>query len=75
MGHVISMVELGKLILHHYAHKFSITILFTTGSALDTPSVTSYIHHVSQSNPSISFHRLPSVSVDTTPTRSPTAPP
>jgi hypothetical protein len=69
MGHIISMVELGKLILHHYAHKFSITILFTTGSDLDTPSITSYIHRVSQSNPSISFHQLPSVSVDTAPTR------
>jgi hypothetical protein len=70
MGHMISMVELGKLILHHYAHKFSITILTTTGSIWDTPSVTSYIHRVSQSNPSISFYQLPSVSVDTTPTRS-----
>jgi hypothetical protein len=69
MGHIVSMVELGKLILHHYAHKFSITILFTTGSDLDTPSITSYIHRVSQSNPSISFHQLPSVSVDTAPTR------
>jgi hypothetical protein len=73
MGHMISMVELGKLILHHYAHKFSITIIYsvyTTGSVLDSPSITSYIHRVSQSNPSISFHPLPSVSVDTSPTRS-----
>ncbi|XP_059461077.1 UDP-glycosyltransferase 88F3-like [Corylus avellana] len=70
MGHIISMVELGKLILHHYAHKFSITILITTGSIMDSPGVTSYIHRVSQCTPSISFHRLPSVSVDTTPTRS-----
>jgi hypothetical protein len=70
MGHIISMVELGKLIIRHYAHKFSITILVTTGSDWDSPSVTSYIHHVSQSNPSISFYQLPSVSVDTTPTRS-----
>jgi hypothetical protein len=70
MGHMISMVELGKLILHHYAHKFSITILYTTGSIVDSPSIDSYIHRVSQSNPSIAFHRLPSVSVDTAPTRS-----
>ncbi|XP_059460905.1 UDP-glycosyltransferase 88F3-like [Corylus avellana] len=70
MGHMISMVELGKLILHHYAQKFSITIIYTTGSVLDSPSITSYIHRVSQSNPSISFHPLPSVSVDTAPTRS-----
>jgi hypothetical protein len=64
------MVELGKLILRHYAHKFSISIVITTGSDWDTPSITSYIHHVSQSNPSISFHSLPSISVDTTQTRS-----
>ncbi|KAE8056098.1 hypothetical protein FH972_012894 [Carpinus fangiana] len=70
MGHIISMVELGKLIIRHYAHKFSITIIVTTGSDWDSPSVTSYIHHVSQSNPSISFHPLPSVSVDSTPSRS-----
>ncbi|XP_059461013.1 UDP-glycosyltransferase 88F3-like [Corylus avellana] len=70
MGHIISMIELGKLILHHYGHKFSITILLTTGFIPDSSGVTSYIHRISQSNPSISFHHLPSVSVDTTPTRS-----
>jgi len=70
MGHIISMVELGKLILRHYAHKFSISVVITTGSDWDTPSIPAYIHHVSQSNPSISFHSLPSVSVDTTQTRS-----
>jgi len=70
MGHMISMVELGKLILHRYANKFSITILIATGSVGDSPGVTSYIHRVSQSDPSISFHSLPSVSVDTAPTRS-----
>jgi hypothetical protein len=73
MGHMISMVELGKLILHHYAHKFSITILITTIPIWDNPSVTSYIHRVSQSNPSIFFHHLPSNSVDTIPTRSTSA--
>ncbi|XP_050268724.1 UDP-glycosyltransferase 88F3-like isoform X1 [Quercus robur] len=70
MGHVISMVELGKLILHHYSNNFTITILLTTGSFWNTPSVTSYIHRISQSNSNISFYSLPSVSVDTTPTRS-----
>ncbi|KAL0016215.1 hypothetical protein SO802_003284 [Lithocarpus litseifolius] len=70
MGHMISMVELGKLIVHHYHHKFSITILLTTGTFQSTPNVTSYIQRISQSNSSISFYCLPSVSVDTTPTRS-----
>ncbi|KAF3449222.1 hypothetical protein FNV43_RR09950 [Rhamnella rubrinervis] len=58
MGHTISMVELGKLILHNYSHKFSsITILITT-SFLDTPAISDYIQHITQSYPSISFHRL-----------------
>ncbi|GAV83338.1 UDPGT domain-containing protein [Cephalotus follicularis] len=72
IGHIISMVELGKLILHHYHHQFSITILLTTGFR-DTHSITSYIDNVSQSHPSITFRHFPSISVDTTPTRSPAA--
>lgn len=48
MGHVISMVELGKLILHHYSNNFTITILLTTDSFWNTPSVTSYIQGRSQ---------------------------
>ncbi|GMN75405.1 hypothetical protein TIFTF001_056768, partial [Ficus carica] len=31
IGHVVSMVELGKLILSHFSNRFSITILLTTG--------------------------------------------
>ncbi|KAH7525035.1 hypothetical protein FEM48_Zijuj06G0182300 [Ziziphus jujuba var. spinosa] len=62
MGHIIAMVELGKLILHHYSHRFSITILLTKGF-LDTPAVSTYIQHVSQSNPSICFHQFPFLSL------------
>ncbi|KAA8546286.1 hypothetical protein F0562_002975 [Nyssa sinensis] len=69
IGHMVSMVELGKLILHRYHHKFTINILITTGF-LDSPSTTSYIHRISQTTPSIIFHRLPSLSVDTSPIRS-----
>ncbi|KAM5574847.1 hypothetical protein ABKV19_014012 [Rosa sericea] len=59
MGHMISMVELGKLILKHYSHKFSITVLYTTGSMVDTPSIPAYIDRITQSHPSISFRRFP----------------
>ncbi|KAF8376956.1 hypothetical protein HHK36_030327 [Tetracentron sinense] len=71
MGHVISMVELGKLILRHHNHQFSITILITTGS-FDTTATTSYINHISRTNPSITFHHFPSISVslDASPNRS-----
>ncbi|KAI4324165.1 hypothetical protein L6164_023723 [Bauhinia variegata] len=69
IGHIVSMVELGKLIIHHYGHKYSIKILHTTGM-LDEPSVDAYICRISQSYPSISFHRFSHVAVDTTPTRS-----
>ncbi|KAJ9675972.1 hypothetical protein PVL29_024782 [Vitis rotundifolia] len=64
IGHVVSMTELGKLILRRYSHRFSITILLAPGP-FDTPATTSYIDHISQTNPSISFHRFPYLSVDT----------
>ncbi|OMO91232.1 hypothetical protein CCACVL1_07184 [Corchorus capsularis] len=54
---VVSMVELGKLVLHHRRcgnHQFTITILLTTGFR-DTPTIISYIDSVSQAYPSISF--------------------
>ncbi|KAG6391402.1 hypothetical protein SASPL_149156 [Salvia splendens] len=62
MGHLISMVELGKFILRHH-RSFSITILtmpppFRSGSTLH------YIAHISATVPSITFHHLPAVSLD-----------
>ncbi|XP_007020090.2 PREDICTED: UDP-glycosyltransferase 88F4 [Theobroma cacao] len=62
LGHVVSMVELGKLILQQRNHQFSITILLTTGF-WDTPRIISYINSVSQAYPSICFRRFTSVSV------------
>ncbi|XP_004499680.1 UDP-glycosyltransferase 88F5-like [Cicer arietinum] len=59
IGHIISMVELAKLLINY---KFSITILLTTGF-LDHPSIDSYINRISTSHPSISFLRFPSVTV------------
>nr|DAD29396.1 TPA_asm: hypothetical protein HUJ06_030864 [Nelumbo nucifera] len=70
IGHLMSMVELGKQILRHHNH-ISLAVLLATGP-YDNPATTSYINHVSQTNPSISFHQFPPLStpLDTSPTRS-----
>ncbi|XP_010245583.1 PREDICTED: UDP-glycosyltransferase 88F5-like [Nelumbo nucifera] len=57
ISHLISMVELGKLILHHHP-QYSVTILLTTG-LVDPTTMTPYINRISQANPSIVFHQLP----------------
>ncbi|XP_012084626.2 UDP-glycosyltransferase 88F3 [Jatropha curcas] len=70
LSHIVSMVELAKLILHHANHYFSITILLITSNLWNSPTIASYIDNISQSHPSISFRRFPPVSVDPTPPRS-----
>ncbi|XP_054814053.1 UDP-glycosyltransferase 88F5-like [Prosopis cineraria] len=62
IGHIVSMVELGKLLLLHHSNSFSITILLTTG-LLDKPYLDSYIRRISHSYPSISFRRFPFLAV------------
>ncbi|KAL5718550.1 hypothetical protein ACHQM5_011439 [Ranunculus cassubicifolius] len=62
IGHLVSMVELGKLILKHHP-SFSITILVTT-PPYNTGSTSPYIDRVSKINPLIHFHHLPIVSLD-----------
>ncbi|KAL6297283.1 hypothetical protein ACE6H2_005425 [Prunus campanulata] len=66
MGHIISMVELGKLILNRYPGKFSITILYTCGCFVDTPSIPAYIQRISLAHPSISFRQFPRVQIENT---------
>ncbi|OVA18916.1 UDP-glucuronosyl/UDP-glucosyltransferase [Macleaya cordata] len=61
MGHLISMVELGKLILTHHP-SFSI-IIFITNAPYNTGSTAAYINRVSQTTPSILFHHLPTISL------------
>ncbi|OVA02988.1 UDP-glucuronosyl/UDP-glucosyltransferase [Macleaya cordata] len=61
MGHLISMVELGKLILTHHP-SFSI-IIFITPAPYNTGSTAPYINRVSQTTPSIHFHHLPTTSL------------
>ncbi|KAK9094851.1 hypothetical protein Scep_026320 [Stephania cephalantha] len=61
MGHLISMVELAKLILTHHP-SLSITILMTT-PPYNTGSTSPYINHVSKTSPLIHFHHLPAISL------------
>ncbi|XP_059443673.1 anthocyanidin 5,3-O-glucosyltransferase-like [Corylus avellana] len=59
MGHLISMVELGKLILKHHP-SFSITILILT-PPYTTGSTAQYIATVNAAAPSLTFHHLPTI--------------
>ncbi|XP_059665009.1 UDP-glycosyltransferase 88B1-like [Cornus florida] len=61
IGHLISMVELGKLILTHHP-SFSIQILIVT-APYNTGSTAPYINRVSATIPAITFHHLPTVSL------------
>ncbi|XP_052188137.1 UDP-glycosyltransferase 88A1-like [Diospyros lotus] len=60
IGHLISMVELGKLILT-LRPSLSINILITT-LPYDAGSTSTYINQVSATTPSIAFHHLPPLS-------------
>nr|BAJ11651.1 glucosyltransferase [Sinningia cardinalis] len=68
IGHLLSMVELGKLILHRY-HFSTIHVLITTGFD-DSPTTAAYIHQISETNPFITFHRFPSLHMETSPNAS-----
>lgn len=61
MGHLISMVELGKFIASHHP-EYGITILTIT-HPFNTGATASYIKSASASTTSISFHSLPSVTL------------
>ncbi|KAL3521578.1 hypothetical protein ACH5RR_019727 [Cinchona calisaya] len=62
MGHLVSMVELGKFTLNHYPG-FAITVL-VVNPPYNTGSTASYINHTSTTTPSITFHHLPSQPLD-----------
>ncbi|KAL2540213.1 UDP-glycosyltransferase 88A1 [Abeliophyllum distichum] len=64
IGHLISMVELGKLLLKHRP-SFSITILITT-APYTTGATAPYINHVASTTSSITFHHLPAVALPPT---------
>ncbi|KAL0318073.1 UNVERIFIED_CONTAM: UDP-glycosyltransferase 88B1 [Sesamum angustifolium] len=66
MGHLISMVELGKFILHQHP-SLSINILTAPLHSFNTGSTAAYIRHISATFPSITFHHLPPVFLDLEP--------
>ncbi|XP_057950631.1 UDP-glycosyltransferase 88A1-like [Malania oleifera] len=65
IGHLISMVELAKLILEQYP-SFSINILIST-PPYNTGATAPYIRRVSDAAPSINFHHLPAPSLPSDP--------
>ncbi|KAL4557030.1 hypothetical protein LXL04_035200 [Taraxacum kok-saghyz] len=62
MGHLVSMVELGKLILKHYP-SFSIVVL-TLIPSFNTGTTASYVRRISATYPAITFHHLPDIPLD-----------
>ncbi|KAL8095836.1 UDP-glycosyltransferase 88B1-like [Apium graveolens] len=60
IGHLVSMVEFGKLILSHHPDLFSkIIILVTSAPHLNTGTTFPYMSRVSATTPTITFHHLP----------------
>ncbi|KAB5560784.1 hypothetical protein DKX38_005741 [Salix brachista] len=66
IGHLISMVELGKLLLTH-TPSLSVHILITS-VPYDSGSTAPYIANVAATIPSIKFHHLPTVTLPSTKT-------
>ncbi|KAJ0753146.1 putative UDP-glucuronosyl/UDP-glucosyltransferase, UDP-glycosyltransferase family [Helianthus annuus] len=62
MGHLISMVELGKFITKHHP-SFSIVVL-TLIPSFNTGTTAAYVRHISATFPAITFHHLPDIPLD-----------
>ncbi|KAL8251968.1 hypothetical protein R6Q59_035661 [Mikania micrantha] len=62
MGHLISMVELGKLITKHHP-SYSVMIL-TLIPSFNTGATAAYVRHISATFPAITFHHLPDIPLD-----------
>ncbi|CAH1440201.1 unnamed protein product [Lactuca virosa] len=62
MGHLISMVELGKLIHRHHP-SFSIIVL-TLIPSFNTGTTASYVRNISATFPAITFHHVPDIPLD-----------
>ncbi|XP_043710182.1 UDP-glycosyltransferase 88B1-like [Telopea speciosissima] len=62
IGHLVSMVELGMLVLRQYHHLFSVTVIIKAYPFI-TPNVTAFLRRASETTPSITFHHLPSLSI------------
>ncbi|KAK9665378.1 hypothetical protein RND81_14G108500 [Saponaria officinalis] len=67
VGHLISMVELGKLLLNRPRSRLSITIIIPSFPSLTLhTTILSYLSSVSSSFPSITFISLPPISLPST---------
>ncbi|KAL7605692.1 hypothetical protein Lser_V15G19805 [Lactuca serriola] len=60
-GHLVSMVELGKLILNH--HPFVSLVILITPPPFETGPTEKYIKTVSATDPSITFHHFPIIAI------------
>ncbi|KAJ0086800.1 hypothetical protein Patl1_07072 [Pistacia atlantica] len=69
-GHLVSMIELAKLIVTHYP-SFSITVIIPE-APFETGSTDEYVESISATVPSITFHHLPTIPTTTTTTTSAT---
>ncbi|KAL5984755.1 hypothetical protein ACLOJK_041377 [Asimina triloba] len=63
IGHLISMVELGKRFLSLPNSPFSTITILIAQAPYNTGSTAPYIRRVSSSHPSIHFHQLPSIPI------------
>ncbi|CAL9190188.1 unnamed protein product, partial [Musa hybrid cultivar] len=63
MGHLVSMVELGKLFV---LHGMAVTVV-TVDPPYNTGSTAAFVARASAANPSITFHRLPPVALPPNP--------
>ncbi|GJU48422.1 UDP-glycosyltransferase 88B1-like protein [Tanacetum coccineum] len=61
IGHLVSMVELGKFI--HTHHPSLCVTIFIIPAPYETGSTDKYIAKVSATHPSITFHHLPTISI------------
>ncbi|XP_020597415.1 UDP-glycosyltransferase 88B1-like, partial [Phalaenopsis equestris] len=64
MGHLLPMVELGKLFL---SHGFSVAVITANSTFTAATSTATFISRISSSHPFLSFHPLPSVSLPKNP--------
>ncbi|XP_027103666.1 UDP-glycosyltransferase 88B1-like [Coffea arabica] len=63
MGHLVSMVELGKFTLNHHPG-LAVTILVVNPPYNTAASTAAYMNRISATTPSITFHHLPSPPLD-----------
>ncbi|WOK99330.1 UDP-glycosyltransferase 88B1-like [Canna indica] len=65
MGHLVSMLEFGKLLVQHGLH---VTVIIVDPH-YNTGSTAAFLSAASAANPSITFHRLPPIDLPPNPSR------